>query len=47
MKTLIPDINKNDNPWMYCNYARMNRFYNPCKNCKNEKCEHKGKETNK
>lgn len=36
MNTCIP------NPWMYCNYARENRFDDPCRNCKTKtNCVHK------
>lgn len=44
MKTLIPSLYEKENIYMYCNYARDNRFKNPCKNCNNN-CKHKGKET--
>lgn len=43
--TIIPSTSE-DNPWMYCNYAREHRCESPCKNCTN-KCKHRGKETTK
>lgn len=40
---LVPSI-EDPNPWMYCNYARMNPREPRCLNC-NIPCIHKGKNT--
>lgn len=47
MKTLIPGMHEKDNPWMYCNYARVMQYSNPCVRCEIEKCKHKGKTTSR
>ena len=41
---LVPDLYNRENPWMYCNYARMNPQEERCLMCKND-CNHKGKHT--
>lgn len=44
IKTIIPSPYTEENVYMYCNYARNNRFNEPCRDCK-EECKHKGKKT--
>ena len=41
---LVPDLYNRENPWMYCNYARMNPQEERCLMCQND-CNHKGKHT--
>lgn len=42
---LVPSAWQRENPWMYCNYARMNPYEERCLNCKNSECQHQGKHT--
>mgnify|MGYP006928566876 CR=1 FL=1 len=42
---LVPDIRTPQNPYMYCNYARMNIHEERCFTCDRDDCKHKGKHT--
>lgn len=42
---LVPGLNKPDNIYMYCNYARMNPHEERCITCDRDDCKHKGKHT--
>lgn len=44
MKSIVPSMFEKSNPWMYCNYARMNPEEERCIKCR-ENCTHKGKHT--
>lgn len=41
---LVPGLYDKENPWFYCNYARMNPYEERCLLCQND-CKHKGKHT--
>lgn len=41
---LVPSMHEKSNPFLYCNYARMNPEDERCMKCKND-CIHKGKHT--
>lgn len=43
--TLVPDLySRQENPGMYCNYARRKPYEERCFVCRNN-CEHAGKHT--
>ena len=42
---LVPSEWQRENPWMYCNYARMAPHEERCLNCKEHSCQHQGKHT--